>query len=106
MNRGVRDAQFSGHLCNRLATALSQLHCLLFEFPCVDFLDFCHTKPFPILLKYTSALRTLQNRGKLTLPNWEEQRVIWTGTRTSALIWRRRWGKRSTSRNSAIGKGA
>src|SRR6266480_1213678 len=69
MNRGVRDAQFSGHLCNRLATALSQLHCLLFEFPCVDFLDFCHTKPFPILLKYTSALRTLQNRGKLTFPS-------------------------------------
>jgi len=40
---------------------------LLFELPCVDFLNLCHDVPFPALLEYISALGTLPNRGKVSL---------------------------------------
>src|ERR1700704_3802247 len=75
VNRRVGYTQFSGYLCNRLATGLRQLHCLLFEFSCVNFLDLCHAKPFPDLLEYISALGTLPNRGRLKMVNrakWSE----------------------------------
>jgi hypothetical protein len=64
-DRGIGDAQFSGNLCDRLATGLRQLHRLLFEFSRRDFLNFCHADPFLHLLEYISALATLPNRGKV-----------------------------------------
>src|SRR6267154_3945614 len=67
MDPRIGDAQFSGNLCDRLATRLRQLHRLLFEFSCRDFLNFCHADPFPDLLEYISALATLPNRGKVTV---------------------------------------
>ena len=54
-------------LSGRLATALRQLHCLLFAFSRVDFLHLCHADPFPDLLKYISALGTPSNRGMVTV---------------------------------------
>src|SRR6266404_6136823 len=73
VNRRVGDTQFSGYLCNRLAAGLRQLHCLLFEFSCVNVLDLCHAKPSPDLLEYISALGALPNRGRLSTISRQKQ---------------------------------
>src|SRR5215471_21690151 len=68
MNGAVGDAQLSGDLGDGLAAGLHQSDGFLFEFFGVGFLDLCHDDPLPDLIEYISALVTLSNRGRVTLP--------------------------------------
>src|SRR2546430_11082186 len=66
MNGGVANAQLAGNLCDRLPSGLCQPHRFLFKLSCIDFLNLCHSDPFPDLIEYISALGTPPIRGRVT----------------------------------------
>ncbi len=66
MNGSITNTQLTGDVRDRLSTCLSESDGFLFEFSRLGFLNLCHVDPFPDLLEYTSALKTLSIRGRVS----------------------------------------
>src|SRR6266849_4471080 len=62
MDRGIRDTQFTGYMCDRFSTGLSQSYRLTLKLDCVGLLNLVHD-PFPLSGIVYSKLSLLHNFG-------------------------------------------
>jgi hypothetical protein len=65
-------------LSNRLAAGLRQLHCLLFECSCGNFLDLCHAKSFPDFARVYLSFADSPKSGEAHIgPHIREIESVW-----------------------------